>query len=858
MQHQEGCPLSSVAAYKAAALQGLADYVPEFDDSSNDLPCPDRRCSTWLDLKTWFGYVPRSLPSLDFQKCFADIAHGGGGIYERLAVLGEKALGMMCQIYISEKYSPIKMPFDLQRGYPPDMIRYIWTLKRTDRCCSLRSLSVFARTYLSTAQSMETATACARYVKAVIGYSIQAHSLMRTATANTRKLEMLSTANQDTLDADALAAGSGLIYDWATVLIDHIYDVQKLRSCSDPVECELVQDLQEFFGYPYDTLIPRVYNVIRADTSYMTEGDCEAQAQSGRDIVQLAATEYFLSLAQNAQTDPHLIDRWLRLELKTFMNSQVIGIFAATHFNLLPILNHMGPGGLGLTSDASPGLEQYARLFCQLLAATYGVVRESQSREYLPALIQRLRQIQLTLHMEELDIRINGPLRTPLALFQGIDIFRWSTISNWGHVNRYNLWQRHPRSKHLEAFLPVSDPVVRRRIRTLERTLPLEINNFDNVPRSIKALCPAPAREEEQGQQVSLNNVIPIVDADSALRGRDPGGATNGVYIHRFGTNKKPNTTPRLWSRLFKRTPATTAWSGLGLGGGSEKEGGTLWKPPFAAFMKPRLVNFNKGEAYVAPQNRRPCLSTGPKRLGDLKVHWEDNADDRGRAGDFGRDLGRGGDFGRGGRDPSGGRGAQSSHVGHLDPAVDSGSSSSSYCSSCSTCEGEQQHDCKGWNNVLREMQAKTRGLESQVRDMPDGGKVLITRDRATENAAVEIFRKRLGNPPTIGRPTGGIGTTTVGPVSMPQGLGPAGMLGLGGEDRIGLDRIGPDRIGPDRIDRFKKLGMSDEDLQEYLAFKFQHDPEGHKHLTVEGPRGTEFDPTPQNLADPNHISLNI
>lgn len=76
-QHQGGCPLELAEAAISGdqpdlrrqllgAPQGRADII-------NDI-CPDRRCSTWLDLRTWFGWEKSSLSQEDFSRCFTGAA----------------------------------------------------------------------------------------------------------------------------------------------------------------------------------------------------------------------------------------------------------------------------------------------------------------------------------------------------------------------------------------------------------------------------------------------------------------------------------------------------------------------------------------------------------------------------------------------------------------------------------------------------------------------------------------------------------------------------------------------------------------------------------------------------------------
>lgn len=66
MEHEEGCKyaVNTSNVQTEGPLESL---------------CSSRKCSVWLDLKTWFGYKSKSLSNEMFNEYFLDVAHGGNG-----------------------------------------------------------------------------------------------------------------------------------------------------------------------------------------------------------------------------------------------------------------------------------------------------------------------------------------------------------------------------------------------------------------------------------------------------------------------------------------------------------------------------------------------------------------------------------------------------------------------------------------------------------------------------------------------------------------------------------------------------------------------------------------------------------
>lgn len=687
MQHQEGCPLRQ--GPPAGALDGSnVKNLLNGADVQNEAaaPCPDRRCSTWLDLSTWFSYKGSSLPGNDFQRCFTDLGHGGKGVFERLAVLGQKGLQMLAFLHVSEQFCYHGIPFDLQRLLSEDLLRRLWTMKRVERVCSTRALIKFGRSYLATAQTMDPGTlAIARYVRALTGFAVQTHGVSRTPLAEGRRFEIEASANDNQVPRE-----TAVVYEWAAVLIDNIYWVQKLKTEYSEVHDELVQDLQEYFGYPYDTLIPRIHNILRAQATGTTT---VSGTDTGVELLKILAVKYFMNLATHSSLGAHEVDKWLETEVNIFMRSRVFAIFASTHLNLTPFLEKSSRDEKHL-----PGSEKYEQLFFQLLGACYAVTREKEATRAMNGLMQRLRQIQLILHMEEIDVEMNGPLHLPLATLQGIDIFRWSTIANWDKNFRGRLWTNADRIPHLEAFLPSSTARQRRRLRQKETQYLADekSENLLNIPHCLRqmarSLAPCiaapltalknsanpsltnPGRRHNSGANGGRNGKVSCVgvplhldaphsfEGGGAGRDREEYGEYGGVAeadrdrengdrmgggdgfrgdgfrvqvpVLKPGTNEVLGTaTQSIRKRGDSRGdgPAASAVRDAQTNEARRLAGqvdGLLWRPPGASFIRPRVVRFNRGEAYVSPHMRTPFRDRGGRdeglrlRPGEVNVNW--------------------------------------------------------------------------------------------------------------------------------------------------------------------------------------------------------------------------------------------
>lgn len=91
------------------------------------------------------------------------------------------------------------------------------------------------------------------------------------------------------------------------------------------------------------------------------------------------------------------------------------------------------------------------------MAASYAVSESEKARVCLARTMQRMRQMELLLLARELDVRMFGNSSALEAYFQGVDIFRWSTISRNSLPLRSTLWRYNDKVPQLGTFLPFAD-----------------------------------------------------------------------------------------------------------------------------------------------------------------------------------------------------------------------------------------------------------------------------------------------------------------------------------------------------------------------------------------------------------------
>ncbi|CDJ63132.1 Apicomplexan specific protein, related [Eimeria necatrix] len=433
-RHQRNCPKGEAERALAAAAGDDSSSETESDEVSTESDslggrgerprakraaakkvCSDRRCCTWFDLANWFGYLPLELPPADFEACFTDVANGGPGLYEKLIVLGGKTLDIMSEMHFYEMYPEVKdlhLPSDLRAD--KEALRLLWARKRADRITSLSSLFLFGRSYLALAQSLPTRQAVAKYVKACVGYCCQ--------SADTENL-----------------------YKWMPVLIEHIFWTQKLRTERMAEDNAILQDLQEFLGYKFDHLIPRMRECLEG-TSVPQRSD----APTGRELIKLYATDYFTKMSEEAGIEPSRRILWVDQEVDNFLAGPAVPAFASLCMSLGPFVVAVEEGG-------PTHVQTFTNMFESLVAACWIISTEEKVKIWMPSLIQRLRQTQLLLHMAQMGDKYfttRAKLRRPAK--HPIDP-RQIAAANNAFLDPFALWNVDPLRRPL-AEAPVEYP----------------------------------------------------------------------------------------------------------------------------------------------------------------------------------------------------------------------------------------------------------------------------------------------------------------------------------------------------------------------------------------------------------------
>ncbi|KAL8269651.1 hypothetical protein Esti_006406 [Eimeria stiedai] len=662
--HQQGCPHDS--REKARGRQGLGDD-PTYEDlletassssSSTEAEllrhyketlareadveklCSDKRCCTWFDLANWFGYLPLLLPAADFEACFTDVAHGGTGcaarlltaaaaataqaaaacastpkccrqrcwggvratgeghwvetsflgdclsptsvglvvfgfafpclsrlaLYEKLVVLGGKTLDIMGEMHFYEMFGTskeVKVPSDLRAD--KEALRLLWARKRVERVTALNSLFLFGRSYLASAQTLPTRQAVAKFVKASIGYCCQ-------------------------------TADSENMYTWLPVLVEHIFFTQRLTTERLAQDNAVLQDLQEYLGYKYDHLIPRIRECLEGSPVPQ-----RSDSPTGRELLRLYATDYFTKMSEETGVEPSRRVLWVDEEVEHFLAGSAIPAFACLYMSLAPFVVELEQGG-PLRAEA------FSSMFESLIAACWIISTEEKVKVWMPSLIQRLRQTQLTLHMAQMGDKYfsaNAKLRKPTK--QPVDARRFASANN-GMVDSFALWNIDPMRRPLpegpvEAppgprFMPEplhhqpmrgapvvessccfppfagprfvtpqqqpSNPAGTKRLTLFDG----ERNRYEFFPVGVKSLPPTHRRRPKQGT-LSLHPAAPAAAAAAAVRrefatllspgGGSPPGSGSSAEIHCLANSCSPPSSFECLLLLLFSGPVSAA-----------------------------------------------------------------------------------------------------------------------------------------------------------------------------------------------------------------------------------------------------------------------------------------------------------
>ncbi|KJP90184.1 hypothetical protein AK88_00032 [Plasmodium fragile] len=315
--------------------------------------CPNVYCNIYTDLHNWFGFKNcKKIDTESLNTCFTDIANGGVGYYEKLIVLGGRILELYSELHFFNRYNYEKdeeIVQDLRNiKLVKDVVfQYLYVQKRKNRVNYKNSLYLFGYSYLYTPLFFRNKNSIIKYVKACIAYAVK-----------------FSGAN---------------IFSWMPSLIEHIYHSQKVKASDVEQENELIQDLQEFFGYQFDYVLPRIAECFSQHNLYITSSHL-----TGLQIVRIFANEYFSLLADDVNIEGKDKTTWVREETEAFLNSHCIEIFSGC---MLSLHKYLGEKGVKVGKIKS--------IFEMLLSSCWVLGSEKRNKIWACALVQRLRQVQL-------------------------------------------------------------------------------------------------------------------------------------------------------------------------------------------------------------------------------------------------------------------------------------------------------------------------------------------------------------------------------------------------------------------------------------------------------------------------------
>ncbi|EUD67138.1 hypothetical protein C922_02288 [Plasmodium inui San Antonio 1] len=323
--------------------------------------CPNVYCNIYTDLHNWFGFKHcKKIDTESLNTCFTDIANGGVGYYEKLIVLGARILELYSELHFFNKYNYEKEEEIVQdirniKSVKEVVFQYLYVQKRKNRVIYKNSLYLFGYSYLYTPLFFRNKNSIIKYVKACIAYAVK-----------------FSGAN---------------IFSWMPSLIEHIYHSQKVKVAETEEENELIQDLQEFFGYQFDYVLPRIAECFSQHNLYISSSHL-----TGLQIVRLFANEYFSLLADDVNIEGKEKTTWVREETEAFLNSHCIEIFSCCMLSLHKYLDEKGVK-----------VDKIKAIFEMLLSSCWVLGSEKRNKVWACALVQRLRQVQLLTQISTIE-----------------------------------------------------------------------------------------------------------------------------------------------------------------------------------------------------------------------------------------------------------------------------------------------------------------------------------------------------------------------------------------------------------------------------------------------------------------------
>ncbi|GIX61947.1 GPI anchor transamidase [Babesia caballi] len=339
-------------------------------------PCEVRKCAVWKDLKNWFGYTGSSLSKLQFEEVFRDVAHGGSGLYERMAVEGGNLLRDASLAFATKKaegnvflQSVTKLLFSRNcQKKALEFVKRLYVQKEVTVMNESSLLDHFAKSYLSAAQFLTSPRSVSNYVRVLLSYSLN------------------ETAGQD-FHRDPK--------EWLSTLLQHIYHSQAFRHLECDSDNLLLRDMYIIFDYQYDYFLPRIQ-----DCFYDAEVAHQCKNVSGEELLITFASKYFAELykAHHGTNTDKLAVEYAKAQSREFFRSKAIEIFACVFLRL-----HVTFIGDEIDYMRQRSLQECRNIFLNLIGACWSISQRETRNNWMANLFQTLRQVQLAVVMNGLS-----------------------------------------------------------------------------------------------------------------------------------------------------------------------------------------------------------------------------------------------------------------------------------------------------------------------------------------------------------------------------------------------------------------------------------------------------------------------
>ncbi|CDR96229.1 hypothetical protein, conserved [Babesia bigemina] len=373
MEHEENCPWNQSRPLINTSIQR---------------PCESRKCAVWKDLKSWFGYVGSGLSKLAFEEVFRDVAHGGSGLYERMAVEGGDMLREASRAFAAKKaednqilISAVRFIFHgVRQKKALELFKKLFVQKEVTIMNETSLLNYFAKSYLSAAQFLNSPRSVSNYVRVLLSYSLN------------------EIAGQDFHRKPT---------EWLPTLLQHIYHSQTFRHLQCNSDNLLLRDLHLIFDYKYDYFLPRIQECFdnpdaAHHVSFVVAGckhDVQCTQTSGVELLSNFASKYFCELykAHYGHDNAALSAEYANNQSREFIRSNAIEVFACVYMRL-----HLVYIGEEVDYMRLRSSQDCRTIFLNLVGACWSISQKETRTAWMANLFHSLRQVQLAITMNGL------------------------------------------------------------------------------------------------------------------------------------------------------------------------------------------------------------------------------------------------------------------------------------------------------------------------------------------------------------------------------------------------------------------------------------------------------------------------